>query len=77
MSKNFDEEQGGEDRTRVIGEEKRSGRLVGVAETSKERTEWRRLQRKNLYRTFRKGKSGLSATERAVGKNAGAALAKR
>ena len=26
----------------------RSGRLVGVAETSKERAEWRRLQRKNL-----------------------------
>ena len=77
MSKNFDEGQGSEDRTRVIGEEKRSGRLVGVAETSKERAEWRRLQRKNLYRTFRKGKSGLSATERAVGKNTGAAFAKR
>ena len=27
---------------------KRSGRLVGAAETSKERAEWRRLQRKNL-----------------------------
>ena len=26
----------------------RNGRLVGAAETSKERTEWRRLQRKNL-----------------------------
>ena len=30
-----------------IGEQKRNGRLVGVAETSKERAEWRRLQRKN------------------------------
>ena len=28
-------------------------------------------------KTSRKGKSGLSATERAVGKNAGAALAKK
>ena len=26
----------------------RNGRLVGAAETSKERAEWRRLQRKNL-----------------------------
>ena len=31
-----------------IGEEKRNGRLVGAAETSKEHAEWRRLQRKNL-----------------------------
>ena len=29
-------------------EEKKNGRLVGAAETSKERAEWRRLQRKNL-----------------------------
>ena len=29
------------------GEEKKNGRLYGVAETSKERAEWRRLQRKN------------------------------
>ena len=28
--------------------EKRNGRLYGVAETSNERAEWRRLQRKNL-----------------------------
>ena len=42
---------------------------------AKERAERRRLQRKNW--TCRKGKSGLSATERAVGKNAGAALVKR
>ena len=43
-----------------------------------ERAEWRRLQRKNLnILTSRKGKSGLSATERAVGKYAGAAFAKR
>ena len=30
------------------GEEKRNGRLVGAAQTSKERAEWRWLQRKNL-----------------------------
>ena len=30
------------------GEEKRNGRLVGAAETSKERAEWHRLQQKNL-----------------------------
>ena len=29
-------------------EEKRNGRLVGVAKTSKERAEWHRLQQKNL-----------------------------
>ena len=29
-------------------EEKRSGKLVGAAETSKECAEWRRLQQKNL-----------------------------
>ena len=29
-------------------EEKRNGRLCGATETSKERAEWRRLQRKNL-----------------------------
>ena len=28
--------------------QKRNGRLVGDAETSKESAEWRRLQRKNL-----------------------------
>ena len=32
-------------------EEKRSGRLVGAAETSKERAKWRRLQRKKLEHT--------------------------
>ena len=30
-----------------IKEERRSGRLVGAAETSKELAEWRRLERKN------------------------------
>ena len=33
---------------RVGEKEKRSGRLVGAAETSKELEEWRRLQQKNL-----------------------------
>ena len=32
----------------IGGGEKRSGRLVGAAETSKEHAEWRRLQRKSL-----------------------------
>ena len=31
-----------------IEEEKRNGRLVGAAKTSKERAKWRRLQQKNL-----------------------------
>ena len=40
---------GGEDRAKShTKEEKRNGRLVGAAEISKERAEWRRLQRKNL-----------------------------
>ena len=32
----------------MVGEEKINGRLVGAAEISKERAEWRRLQPKNL-----------------------------
>ena len=63
----------GQNESQIVGEEKRSGRLVGAAETSKERAEWRGLQGKNL----RKGKSGLSTTETEFGKYAGAALAKR
>ena len=38
----------GQNESQIIGEEKRNGRLVSAAETSKERAEWRRLQRKNL-----------------------------
>ena len=37
----------GQNESQIGGEKKRSGRLVGVAQTSKERAEWRRLQRKN------------------------------
>ena len=37
----------GQNESQIIGEEKKNGRLYGVAETSKERAEWRRLQRKN------------------------------
>ena len=37
----------GQNESQIVGEEKGSGRLVGAAETSKERAEWRRLQRKN------------------------------
>ena len=38
----------GQNESQIIGEEKRNGRLVGAAETSKERAEWRRLQQRNL-----------------------------
>ena len=38
----------GQNESQILGKEKRNGRLVGVAETSKERGEWCRLQRKNL-----------------------------
>ena len=38
----------GENESQIVGEKKKNGRLYGVAETSKERAEWRRLQRKNL-----------------------------
>ena len=37
----------GQNESQIIGEEKRNGRLVSAAETSKERAEWRRLQWKN------------------------------
>ena len=59
--------------SQIGGEEKRNGRLVGAAETSKELAEWHRLQQKNLSIL------GLLASvpQRAVGKNAGAAFAKR
>ena len=38
----------GQNESQIVGEEKRNGRLYGVAETSKERAEWRRFQQKNL-----------------------------
>ena len=38
----------GQNESQIVGAEKRFGRLVGAAETSKKRAEWRRLQRKNL-----------------------------
>ena len=38
----------GQNESQIGGEEKKNGRFVGAAETSKERAEWRRLQRKNL-----------------------------
>ena len=40
--------QRGQNESQTGGEKKRNVRLVGVAETSKERAEWRRLQWKNL-----------------------------
>ena len=38
----------GQNESQTGEEEKKNGRLYGVAETSKKRAEWRRLQRKNL-----------------------------
>ena len=38
----------GQNDSQIRGEEMRSGRIVGAAETSKERAEWRRLQQKNV-----------------------------
>ena len=38
----------GQNESQIEGEEKKSGRLVGAAETSKEHAEWRRLQQRNL-----------------------------
>ena len=38
----------GQSESKIGGEKKRNGRLVGAAKTSKELAEWRRLQRKNL-----------------------------
>ena len=38
----------GQNESQIIGGEKRNSRLVGAAETSKERAEWHRLQQKNL-----------------------------
>ena len=37
----------GQNESQTGGKEKKNGRLYGAAETSKERAEWRRLQRKN------------------------------
>ena len=38
----------GHNESQIIGEEKKNGRLVDAAETSKERVEWCRFQRKNF-----------------------------
>ena len=38
----------GQNESQTGGEEKKNGRLVGAAETSKERAEWHRLQQINL-----------------------------
>ena len=56
----------------------RNGRLVGAAKTSKDCTEWCRIQRKNLsILGLLKWKEWSSATERAVGKYVRATFAKR
>ena len=38
----------GQDENQIEGKEKRSGRLVGAAETTKKLTEWRWFQQRNL-----------------------------
>ena len=38
----------GQNESQIVGEKKKNGRLVGAAETSKQRAKFRRLQRKNL-----------------------------
>ena len=53
-----------QNKSQIEGEEKRSGRFVGAAETSKEHAEWRRFQQRNLNILGLMKKSGLSATER-------------
>ena len=69
---------GEEDRMRVRYE-KRNGRLVGAADTSKELAEWRRLQRKNLNKLSQLKRKEWPQNHReiAVEKYAGAAFAKR
>ena len=69
----------GQNESQTIGEEKRNGRLYGAADTSKERAEWRRLQRKNLSILGLPNRKEWPQCHRetAVGKNAGAAIAKR
>ena len=69
----------GQNESQTGEEEKKNGRLYGVAETSKRACRMVQASAEKLEQTgpAEKGKSGLSATERAVGKNAGAALAKR
>ena len=65
-------------RTERESNRKRSGRLVRAAETSKELAEWHRIQRKNLsILDLLEEKSGLGATEKAVGKYIIASFAKR
>ena len=69
----------GQNESQIGGEEKKSVRLVGVAETSKERAEWRRLQQKNLniLGLLKRKEWPQCHRERADGKYAGAAFAKR
>ena len=52
----------------------RSGRLVGAAKTRMAQASAEKLEHNG---PAKKGKSGLSATERAVGKNTGAIFTKR
>ena len=68
----------GQSESQIGGEEKRSGRLVGAVETSKERAEWRRLQQRNLniLGLPKRKEWPRCHKERAVGKYARTALTK-
>ena len=57
--------------------EGKSGRLVGAAKISNELAEWRRLQQKNLSTLGLLKRKEWPQCQKAVGKNARAAFAKR
>ena len=70
-------ERRGQSKSQVEGEKKRNGRLVGAAEISKERAEWRKLKTKNLSILSLLKRKEWPRCQEAVGRYAGAALAKR
>ena len=69
----------GQNKSQIVGEEKRNGRLVGASETSKEHAKWQRLQQKNLsiLGLPKRKKWPQCHRERAVSKYAGATFAER
>ena len=68
----------GQSESEIVGE-KRNGKLVGAAETSKERAQWRRLQQKllSILSLLKRKEWPQCHRERAVGKCTRAAFAKR
>ena len=61
----------GQNESQIIGEEKKNCRLVGAAETSKERAEWRRLQRENLNKSSHDGGESQGGREPHLGESEG------